>query len=484
MLDNMQERILSGFAWQSLTKFFVQTFSWVSTILVVRILSPADYGIVALSGLFTGLLMVIAEVGLGQGLIQKKQVSVETEDGIFVFSMLLGILTYALLYQLAPYIAEYYEVDILTDMLRLGGLGLILTVIRTVPFSRCMREMDFRYRSIVELVRNFLGMLTVLILAYSGYGVWSLMWGFVINRIADATLFLVKFDRLPRLKFNWTEISSVLEFGYKLMFATIMNFFSGKADAFFIARYLSESILGYYSMAMQLATMPLDKIGSIFTQVAFPAFSRMQDDLPTSRKFYLDTHKYLLAITYPMFAGLALIAEDLIVLVMTDKWSFSTPILQILCVINLLRISVILISPVLLARGHAGKILIFTTISTLSLSFGFFVGAQYSIHHVLLAWLVIYPLLYLGITIVCLNELEVKLGEYLGSMKSACIATLLMVLTIHSFREAVALEAGLIRLTADILVGGLSYTAVYFLLFKGEIEEIKYGLRKLFRKES
>lgn len=472
----MQQQILSGFAWQSATKLVVQAFAWISTIMVIRVLTPSDYGIVALSGLFTGFLIEVGGVGLGQGLVQKDTVTRETEDSIFYLSVCLAIVFYSILYMCAPYIAAYFELEILRDVIRLGGLGLILQSLAVVPFSVCMRRMNFRYRSINEMVRNFVGMLTVLVLAYTGFGLWSLIWGYLAKRFVSTVLYLAWYKRVPGLVFNKDETLEVLNFGYKVMANKIMIFLSGRADVFFIARYLGESILGYYNLAMQIAIAPNDKIGSIFSQVAFPALSRMQQDRAAFSKIYLDMHRYLLIITFPMFVGLALTIEDIILLLLTDKWVFAAPLVQGFCILNLLRASAILMGPALYALGNANEMVKYTAASSICLPVSFFIGAQFSIFGVIAAWLLVYPLLYMLLYFYCQRQIQYSFKDYLVSMKPASVATLVMAAAVILLNNYFYIDNIVLRLMVTISVGVIFYIAAFFVFFRGQVDEVKQQL--------
>lgn len=476
---SFKANILAGFAWQSMTKLFVQIFSWVSTIIVARILTPDDYGLMATVGIFTGLLTLLVEMGLAQGLIQKTEISSEEEDGIFYISVFSGIFVYLCLYAIAPFIARFYANSDLTNLLRLGAVALILGSLKVVPFSMAMRQMNFRYRSLVEMSAGFVSMITVLILAYNGNGVWSLVWSYLAMNVVSTLCYLPLFKRLPRIQVSFKKCYAILVFGVKVTANNLLYFLYSKADIFVIGRMLGEKILGYYSMAFQLATLPMDKIGTVFNQVAFPAIARIQYDREQTKALFLDLHRYLLVITYPILLGFALVAEDLVLLLLTNKWLPIVPILQLFCILNLLRISGMLISPVLYGRGKAGKVLIYAVLSGILLPSGFWIGAMHGMQGVLLAWMIIYPILYSVLLFYCLYDLGIRLVEFLDSGLAAIIASGVMVCTVLVLKNIVHEQALVLRLLLMILTGAASYMAVFMLFYKEQIKEVKMGVDML-----
>lgn len=471
--------VVSGFAWQGITKLFVQVATWGSTIVVARILVPADYGILAVSGVFTGLLAMLVELGLSYGLIQKPEVTRKEEDGVFYISLCAGLLLYGLLFLAAPAIARFYDMEILSPVLRVAGLGLIIGSLKGVPLAIAMRRMDFRYRSLTEVGTNLTSAVTVVTLAVYGFGVWSLVYSYLLAHLLESIIYLRLLKRIPDPRFTWSVVADVFGYGAKITANNLLYFVYSRADVMIIGKLLGEKLLGYYSMAFQLATIPLDKVGSIFNQVTFPAMARIQSDPEESRRLFIDLHRHLLIISWPILVGLALVADDLIVLLLTEKWQPLVPVLQAFCVINMLRVSGMLFTPVLNGRGKAGVVLRYATASAIVLPLAFLIGAGYGIMGVMAAWMIAYPPLYLILLINCLRDLELPPARFLRSTTSAFVATLIMGLAVFATSQLVATLPGAVRLAAMIGVGIAAYAGTFFLLFRGQIKQVRNGIRML-----
>lgn len=470
------QRVLTGFAWEGATKIVVQIVSWATTIIVARILLPSDYGLVAVSGVFVGVLIVVTEMGLAEGLINTTTVTKEQEDGLFWLSLMLSGVIYVFLFVSAPLIASLYEMDRLTEIIRVSALVLIFSSLKVVPYSIAMRNMDFRYRAIVETTGQLASAATVLSLAIYGFGVWSLVLGVIAMQLITVAAYLPLLKRFPRFIIRIPGLWSILVFGIKLMASKVLGFFMLRADVFIIGLFLGQRPVGYYSMAYHFATIPLDQIGSIFHTITFPALSRIKQNKPQARRLFLQMHRYLLMIAYPILLGLAAVAEDAIVLLLTEKWKPIVPLLQVLCVVNLLRVSGMLMPPTLEGCGNANRVLMFHIVAIIVLPAAFTIGVQWGLTGVLYAWVIAYPPIYCFLLYSVMRELDLKLRELLKSERATLTASLVMVVAVVSLRFLPIDLPMLARLVLSIGVGASVYLGVFAFAYPRELVELKKGI--------
>jgi O-antigen/teichoic acid export membrane protein len=480
----LRKGIFSGFAWQGATKFVVQMTSWLATLFVARIIAPSDYGIIAAASVVVELLILVTDMGLAQGLIQKAKTTRQEEDGVFFVSLALGVTGYLLLFAAAPLVAGFYQMPVLTDLLRLTCIGVIFGSLKTVPLAIAMRRMDFRYRSLVEMGGSLMMTLTVVTLALAGYGVWSLAWGPVVSNMVMAIGFLPLLGRLPRPWFSLREVMATMSFGLKFMGSTLLYYGWSRADVIVIGKVLGERMLGYYSMAFQLAVLPLDKVATVFNQVMFPALARLQDDLQGSRELFLQMHRYLLLICYPMLFGMAAVADDAILLLLTAKWSPIVPFFQALCLVSGLRISATIMPPVLFARGKPEVVLRYNCFALAGLPLAFLIGSRYGLEGVVAGWLLAYPALFIYLGQKCMAELSMSWRQLAHSGMPAVLATVVMIGAVLAFRHAAHDLPMAWRLVGSIAVGGLAYVGVLTLLFREHITSLRSRLLLLRRGEA
>lgn len=469
------QRLVSGFAWQGLTKLITQVLTWASMVVVARILSPGEYGIAAVATVVTGVLITFMEMGLSPALIQKEDVTRWEEEGVFYLSLAISLALYGVLYWGAPFIARFYDMPDLDGILRLSGVALIAGSLRTVPMAKAMRRMDFRYRSVVEMAGNLGAALVTIILVTHGFGVWSLAWGVVATFAIMALGYLPLLERFPRLApGRFREIGAVVHYGVHLMGGQLGYALHKQSDVFIVGKLLGGTATGFYSMAVKLADIPLDKVASIFVQVAFPALSRMRGDDVAVQRMYLQLHRYLLAIALPLLFGLAAVAQDAVGVVLSEKWLPMVPVLQILCILNAVRVSGTLAMPGLNSQGRVEITLRYSLISLAVLPAAYMVAAYLGdITTVALARLVTYPLLYAGLVYFLLRELKVSAKSFWYSARPPVIAASIMLMVVASF-EAFAQPLGATaRLLLSIGIGGAVYFITFHLLFPEEVKQVK-----------
>ncbi len=479
-LAALKRLVVSGFAWQGATKLIAQACSWASTIFVARLVAPEAYGIVAAAAVMTQLLLLLAEFGVAQGLVQKKNLSRQAEDGIFYLSILFGLAAYGVLFLLAPAIAGFYRMPELEPVLHLLGFMVIFGTVKTVPTALAMRQMNFRYVSLAEMAGSIAMTITVISLALQGFGVWSLVWGPIVSQLLMMLILLPQLGRWPRPGIASAEVREILGFGLKVTGTQLLYLIWSKADVTIIGRVLGERMLGLYSMAFQIAVLPLDKVGTIFGQVLFPAMARLQDNPQASRQLFLKLHGYLLLITYPLLFGLAATAHDFVELLLSPPWLPIVPLLQALCLISALRISGMLMPPVLFARGQVGYMVRYSTLCALVLPAAFLIGARYGLGGVVAAWAIAYPCLYAVLARFCLRELGLSWGGLLHSALPAAAATATMLTAVFGFSTGIGQELELAgRFFSSVGVGAAAYIGCIILLFPGQFHEFKQRLTQL-----
>ncbi|MBV1928115.1 MAG: lipopolysaccharide biosynthesis protein [Gammaproteobacteria bacterium] len=481
--NSIKNKVIKGFAWQGASKLLIQLFSWTTTIWVARILAPEDYGIVAIQGIFTVTIGTIVDMGVSRGLIQKKTINDKEIDSIFYFSLLFGLLIYAAYFTVAPYIAQFYELPELTLILRIGGLSFILASLKSVPLAITMRNMDFRYRSLVEMGGSFIQMASLLVMAIQGMGYWALILAPISGYIVTALAYYPILGRIPRPRLVIKEITGIISFGVKIMLTRLMFSTYMKADIFFLGKLAGQRSTGFYSMATQLATIPLDKIGTIFNEVAFPAISRARNNSEQVKTLFLNMHKYLLTISMPLLVGMALVAPDFVLLVLGSKWQPIIIPLQVFSLINLVRLSGMIMIPTLQAIGRPNKVLRYSVWCTLLLSAAFSWGASWGIMGVVTAWVLAYPLVYLYLVKETLSALQSGWMEFFSSIRTPLVSTILMGAAIAPlYLPQTQTLDGWPRMFAAIAFGGVTYFGSYWLFFRDEISNVIGGLRELRKK--
>ncbi len=300
----LKDQAIRGVKWSGFARGCQQVSQIIVTIILTRLLVPADFGLVAMALVFTGLIAVFNVFGTGSAIIQKQNLTDDDLSSIFWFNVGFGILTTALTILLYPVIAAFYGADVLASLISVMAFGFLFTSVANVQLSLAKKEMNFKKLSIVDVASTVSGGIVAVVMAYRGFGAWSLVWqGLVATMIT--TLFIWMTSRWkPSFKFNINSIKSIMGYSLNLLGAGVVSFFSRNVDHLLIGRFLGPEWLGYYTLAYRLMLYPLENLSHVVSQVLFPAFSFIQVDNERFREAYLKATKYIAFITFLMMFGL------------------------------------------------------------------------------------------------------------------------------------------------------------------------------------
>ena len=293
-IQEIKQKIIKGIFWLGLTRFIGQILSWLITIILVRLLSPTDYGLIGMAMVFIALFNLFYEMGIGSAIIQKKNLDDEELSSCFWIILFSGFFFYIIIFLLAPFIAHFFNNKRLIAIIRVLGLALIPASISAVPFNLLSRELDFDKRAKIQLIRRLSNALTALSFALMRYGVWSLVFGYLSGHIVSTIMVYWFYHWKPHLFLSIRKIKYLMKFGLNVLGSRIFYYIYNRSDSLIIGKYLGEVSLGYYTVALQLSRFPLDKVTSIINLVSYPVFSKFQDDDKTLSNCFLKMTKFIL----------------------------------------------------------------------------------------------------------------------------------------------------------------------------------------------
>jgi O-antigen/teichoic acid export membrane protein len=467
----LRDKTIRAFLWVSSTKVVSQVFTWVVTIVLARLLLPADFGLIALASFFIHFLEFINDLGVAKAIIQKKDLDEDDLHSTFWLSILLGLILYLFIFFSAPVIGGFFNSEKLPVVLRVLGINFLIFTLNIIPYNLLAKELAFKKRTSAELVSVITGGIVSITLAVSGYGVWSLVWGSLLQHLVLTVLIIYFCPWKPRFVFVLSKAKQVLNFGIPVACSRVLWYFYTNSDYLMVGKMLGDKSLGHYSMAFRLSTLPVHKITSVIDKVSFPVFSRLQDDKKNLRRYFLKMTKFVSLITFPLLVGLFWISESLIKVVLTEKWMPMLIPFKILCVIGLLK-SVSASVPMLLqAMGKPYIVMRFNMICFMILPVSFLIGTHFGINGVAWAWVVAYPCLLIYLYRHGLGELGLTFSEYLKNLLPSIAASTFMGLTVFLFQmggQAFYHENAYFELIGSCIIGGISYSA-YLLFFHREI---------------
>jgi teichuronic acid exporter len=313
-----------------------QGIQFVITIILARLLSPEEFGLIAMLTIFILLAQSFIDSGFGQALIQKKFTTNVDESSIFFFNIVLGILAAGVLYCLASWIAAFYKQPILIPMTRVLSLNLIINSFGLIHTTLLTKRLDFKTQMKVSLIATVFSGIVGVIMAYRGLGAWSLIAQLLINSMVRTVLLWFFHSWRPAWVFSCKSLRDMFSFGSKLLLSGILNTIFDNIYLIAIGKLFSATDLGYYSRAQGLQKLPVNSISVTVGNIAFSVFSSLQDDAAKLKRGCRKALTMILMINTPLMIGLAVVAKPLVLVLLTDKWAPCTPYLRLLCVVGIL----------------------------------------------------------------------------------------------------------------------------------------------------
>ncbi len=327
-----KRKTVNSFLWRLLERCAAQGVTFVTSIILARMLGPEAYGIIALMTVFTSVLQVFVDSGLGTALIQKKNADDMDFSSVFWFNMGMCVVLYALMYFAAPLIAGFYEMPDMIAYIRVLSLILVVSGVKNIQHAYVSRHLQFRTFFYASLGGTICSGIIAVIMAWRGLGVWALIGQSLSNRLINTVIlwFVVKWR--PKLKFSWTRLKGLFPLGMNLLGAKLLDTVYQDLRTLLIGKLYSATSLGYYNKGKQFPHLIVNNVNVSIDSVLFPTLSKAQDSCEKLRSM---TRRAISISTYvmmPLMLGLAACGEPLIRLVLTEEWLPCVPFMRVFCI--------------------------------------------------------------------------------------------------------------------------------------------------------
>ncbi|WP_340817866.1 lipopolysaccharide biosynthesis protein [Methanolobus sp. WCC4] len=313
---------------------FSKVLGMLTSVVLARLLLPSDFGIITIVYIFLGAMNLFTELGFGSAVIHRKEKIEEALGTSFTINLIISVFLFFIIFFAAPYLASFYDEPVITNVLRVLGIGIIFSAFQFVPSVYFRKNLQFGKTAIPAFVSGLTNTIVAIILAYSGFGVWSLVYGSLASTFVNVVMLLIMCPCKPKLTFDMDIGKELFVFGKYLFAANIIIFINLHIDDAIGGKLLGITALGYYYLAYRWGTFA-ERIIGITEKVMFPTYAKIQDDLPKMRKGYLGVLKYVSIMTFPISIGLFAIAPEFVTVVLGEKWVPSIIPMQILCFFGL-----------------------------------------------------------------------------------------------------------------------------------------------------
>lgn len=386
MENNLKKKTVVGMIWSTIQRFGKMGIAFIANLVMARLLTPDDYGAVGILMVFIALSAVFIDAGFGNALIQKTDPSKEDFSTIFYFNLIVSGILFLILYVAAPYIANFYKMELLCELLRVLSIVLILNALSLIQDCRLRKEMDFKILSIATIVSASLGACAGIYAAVVGCGVWSLVL-YNIVEAASRTIILWAMCRwLPSLCFSWNSMKQLFRYGSFLLANSLLFTLRRNAIAIFVGKLYQPSDLGHYSQAKKLEEVPVTAIQTVIGQVTFPMFASVKDNIQQLMIAQKKGNILLAFLCVPLMCLSLVLAHDLIIGLFTEKWASAIPYFQVLCFCGIFVSLQEVNANVITALGYSRLYFKWSIVKTILLFVLLYAGSFIGIYGLLLAW--------------------------------------------------------------------------------------------------
>ena len=332
---SLKQKAASGMLWTALQRYSTMFIQFVSGIILARLLTPYDYGCIGMLMIFMVLAESFIDGGFGSALIQKKNPTPEDYSTIFFWNLGMAVVLYAILYFVAPLIALFYDIPLLCPVLRVQGIILFIYAFNIVQRNQLQKSLNFKVLSTVTIATSVISLSVTILMAYHGFGVWSLVAQNILFAVIPALVFWFHIRWRPILVFSTDSFKSLFSFGSYMFLTQLTNQLSHQLRGLFIGKLYSAEIMGYYSKAQNTEKMASHSISQIMNQVTYPLYAKVQDDREQMQRMIRRLTTTVAFLTFPLMFILILIAKPLFILLYSEKWIESVPYFQIICLAGL-----------------------------------------------------------------------------------------------------------------------------------------------------
>jgi O-antigen/teichoic acid export membrane protein len=453
-----------------------------TTLLLARMLSPADYGLMEIAMMFISFVGFFNEIGIGSAIVQRPNLQQAQVNGCFAIAIASSVVLLLLVVAASRPIAHFFHHDELQAMISTLAIGFVIGAFGTVPEAFLRKEMQFKAIAGTTILSILIQSVVSIALAAAGFGVWSLVWGSLVAAAVCSIGFYLLSPWRPKGRYGIREAVDLAIYGMHVTTTRVFWFLYSNADRAVIGKLLGPALLGIYGMAFSLATLPSSQITSLVINVASPLFSKLQQDHERLCSVLIKLTRGIAYVTYPALLGMMACSHELILVVLGPKWIDCLIPFAALCLMGLIKSIDPLLSQMLSSIGNVKKLAIYTGMCAVVMTLAFIGGAWLDgLRGVSIAWVVVYPLLSIKLLRDVSRLIGLPMLHYYRSLLPILGGAVLMAVVVQLVRLALY-YAGLpvaAILVLEVLAGALTYALWIIYGDRDAMLEIRQILRDL-----
>jgi O-antigen/teichoic acid export membrane protein len=425
----LKDQTVKGIKWVAVGQLIKYPLQIIISIVIASFLSPKEFGLMAMVTVFTGFASIFIDFGFSSAIIQKKEINNKLLSSVFYLNLVVGLIFTFLFSFGSFFIGWFYEEPKLVPVTIALSFTFFISSLSSVQLALMQRDMNFKILVGAELVAFFVSSVGALLLAYLGYGVWSL----VVNHLLIVTITLVIIWNAsiwrPSFYFSIKEVKEVWVFGKNLTLFTGLNYWTRNLDNLLIGKFIGNGALGIYSRGYGFVTMPVTQISAVLAKVMFPVLSRVRENHNQLTDIYLKSCQIIALITFPLMAGLFLVAEEFVLLFLGKEWIEMIPVLQVFSLLGAVHSIATTVGWIYLATGNTNMMfkwgLFSSFVGVVSFIVGIYFGSAFSVA-------VSYTLFNLIITVIPsflypFSIIGLSFWRFINSFKEVVVMTFLVI---------------------------------------------------------
>lgn len=388
----IRHAMITGVRWLATARLIAQASSWVITLVVIRLLTPADYGLQAMVAVIYSLILLISQTGFDRAIARCVDFGTNELRQILGFNLALSVLIMIVVWLAAPHVAAYYDEDAVVPLLRTLSVGFVISVFKIIPVGLVWRNLDYRNHALAGLIGTVSGSLTTLLLALMDYGVWALINGMLMSVSASAIYLQIRTRWLVWPTLAIARIRSLIKDAWTIGFGFFVWQLAFMLDILIGGRQLTAETLGFYAVALNLCSLPLAKVVPLANQVLYPAYAKLQKDHAAVSVYFEKSLASLSFVLFPAFLGLAAISEWLVPVVFGARWIGIEKVMMIVAFAMPFRVVMSMCNPMLNATGNAMTSLLTGVFAVIVIAIAVLVGVGWGVIGLATAVLIVTPI--------------------------------------------------------------------------------------------
>lgn len=336
-MESSKQKVAGGLFWSYGERIMAQLVSLIVSIVLARLLSPENYGVISIVMIFITFCDAIVTGGFGNAIVQKKDADELDVNTMLCCSVATSILLYVIIFCAAPYIASFYNMSIIRPILRVLGLRLLISGVNSIQRAWIQKRMLFKRFFISTSFGTIISAVVGISMAYRGKGAWALVGQYLTNSFIDTAVLLITNDWRPRLQFSWKRAKEMLSYGWKVLVTTVVYMIESDLRSLIIGKKFGSADLAYYDQGKKFPNLLVTNINTSISNVMFPVLSENQNDPARLKQLCRRAVRIGIYLLSPLLIGLIGIADTFVIAILSEKWAPCIPFLRILTLVFLVR---------------------------------------------------------------------------------------------------------------------------------------------------